>query len=345
MIELQEVTKMYDGRVKAVDAVSFTVRRGEIFGLIGTSGCGKTTTLKVINRLIEPTSGRILVDGKPADAVPPEELRRNIGYVIQNVGLFPHYTIKENLSIVPKLLDWDQPRIDRRCEELMELVGLDPSEYIGRKPQALSGGQQQRIGFARALAADPEVILMDEPFGALDPITKEQIQNEFKNLLHEIDKTIVLVTHDVSEAFDLCDRVALMDGGQLQQTGTPKELLMKPASEFVASFFDVNRLELEMETITVGDIVAALRDRFGRKRITSPDEREGMEDLVSVGETDSFADAYARINRDRAGRLNVVEQTGEGEVVKGIVEAEDLLAGFHLVRNRTPDRSGEGGDG
>jgi len=335
MIELQHVTKIYEGGVRAVDEVSFTVGEGEIFGLIGTSGCGKTTTLKVINRLVEPTSGRVLFDGKPADAVPPEELRRRIGYVIQDVGLFPHYTIKENIAIVPKLLNWDQPRIDRRCEELMRLVGLDPSDYSGREPRALSGGQQQRIGFARALAADPGVILMDEPFGALDPITKEQIQDEFKNLLHEIGKTIVLVTHDVSEAFDLCDRVALMDDGRIQQTGTPSELLLRPANAFVSSFFNVNRLELEMQTVTVGEIVEELTAESGESLSVSPLDEGNENDLPELRGETSFADAYGRTgDSDRAYYVALEER----EIAVRIT-AEQLLTGFHRLRNRS------GGDG
>lgn len=338
MIKLQQVTKIYDGRVRAVDEVSFSVRKGEIFGLIGTSGCGKTTTLKVINRLVEPTSGRILVNGEPVDAVPAEELRRNIGYVIQDVGLFPHYTIRENISVVPKLLGWRQPRIDRRCEELLELVGLDPADYAGRAPAALSGGQQQRVGFARALAADPELILMDEPFGALDPITKEQIRDEFKKLLREIDKTIVLVTHDVPEAFDLCDRVALMDGGRIQQTGQPKELLMNPAKAFVSSFFDVNRLELEMQTITVGDIVEELHNKSVEDRLASPFEGEREDDLPAIEAATSFSDAYSRIRTsESAGERILIIQDGEE---LGYTTAEDLLGGFHRIR-----KSSGGGHG
>ncbi|MDX1636670.1 MAG: ATP-binding cassette domain-containing protein [Balneolaceae bacterium] len=255
MIRLENVTKIYENSVQAVDNISFTVQEGEIFGLIGTSGCGKTTTLKMINRLVPPTSGTILVDGKKIHSVPPEQLRRNIGYVIQDVGLFPHYTIRENVAVVPRLLNWGEQRIDARVDQLLQLVGLDAGQFGDRLPEALSGGQQQRVGFARALAGDPPVILMDEPFGALDPITKEEVRAEFKNLLHRIGKTIVLVTHDVAEAFDMCDRVALMDGGRLRQVGSPRDLLFQPGNDFVSRFFDVNRFELELETVRMSDLL------------------------------------------------------------------------------------------
>ena len=255
MIELRDVSKIYDNSKVAVDKISFDVGEGEVFGLIGTSGCGKTTTLKMINRLVEPSGGDILVDGISVMNRPAEELRRNIGYVIQSIGLFPHYTIEQNISVVPRLLKWDEQRIASRSRELLSLVGLPPDEFAHRKPEALSGGQQQRVGLARALAGDPELLLMDEPFGALDPITKERVRKEFKNLLHDINKTVILVTHDVIEAFEFCERICLMDQGKARQTGTPKELLFEPADDFVQSFFDNHRLQLEMMSITVGDIL------------------------------------------------------------------------------------------
>lgn len=258
MIELQEVSKIYDSAIVAADSISFEVEKGEVFGLVGTSGCGKTTTLKMINRLIEPTSGRIYIDGELILNRRPEELRRNIGYVIQGVGLFPHYTIEENVSIVPKLLEWDKKRVEQRSRELLELVGLDPGEFAGRKPEALSGGQQQRVGLARALAGDPEVLLMDEPFGALDPITKEQVRDEFSELLQKIEKTVILVTHDVFEAFELCDRICLMDRGRVQQVGTPQELVAHPANDFVRSFFDSHRFQLEMMSVSIAEILPYL---------------------------------------------------------------------------------------
>ncbi len=254
MIELQHVSKVFDD-TKAVDDISFHIKEGETFGLIGTSGCGKTTTLKMINRLIEPTSGSILINGEKSTSRNPEKLRHKMGYVIQNVGLFPHYSVQENVAIVPKLLKWDEQQIASRSKELLELVGLDPKTFANRKPDSLSGGQQQRVGLARALAADPPIILMDEPFGALDPITKQQIRQEVSQLFKQINKTIVLVTHDIVEAFELCDRLCLLDSGKLQQIGTAKELLYHPANGFVESFFESNRFQLELLSITVQDIM------------------------------------------------------------------------------------------
>lgn len=255
MIELQGVSKIYDDGTTAVDDISFSINEGEIFGLIGTSGCGKTTTLKMVNRLIEPTSGQIFLNGRSIQQMPVEKLRRSIGYVIQNVGLFPHYTIEQNVAVVPRLLQWDNQRVEQRTEELLHIVGLEPDAYAHRKPDALSGGQQQRVGLARALAANPELLLMDEPFGALDPITKEQVRIQFQELLAQFKKTVILVTHDVFEAFGLCDRIALMNRGKVLQVGTPKELLFQPRENLVSSFFEGHRFQLEMMCITIRDVL------------------------------------------------------------------------------------------
>lgn len=254
LIELQKVSKYY-GDTPAVQDLSFAVKEGEIFGLIGTSGCGKTTTLKMINRLIEPSSGTIMIDDRDITSENPQHLRRYIGYVIQDVGLFPHYSVEQNISIVPSLLGWDDNRIKSRCDELLQLVGLDPQTFADRNPDSLSGGQQQRVGLARALAADPPVILMDEPFGALDPITKQHIRKEVSRLFTEIDKTIIFVTHDIFEAFELCDRLCLLDDGKMQQTGTPAELIFNPANEFVEQFFSSDRFQLELLSVTLSDIL------------------------------------------------------------------------------------------
>lgn len=254
MIELKNVSKYFESE-RAVDRLSFTVKEGETFGLIGTSGCGKTTTLKMINRLLDPTSGFIRINGKESTSVAPEKLRRQIGYVIQDVGLFPHYSVRENIATVPRLLQWDEDRILARSEKLLQLVGLSPDTFAERSPDALSGGQQQRVGLARALAADPPIILMDEPFGALDPITKRKIRTEVTDLFEQINKTIVLVTHDVLEAFEMCDRLCLLDDGELQQIGTPKELLFQPENNFVNSFFVSDRFQLELLSISLQDIV------------------------------------------------------------------------------------------
>ncbi|MBN2732868.1 MAG: ATP-binding cassette domain-containing protein [Balneolaceae bacterium] len=322
MIELTNVSKIYEGSLKAVDDISFTVEEGEIFGLIGTSGCGKTTTLKMINRLEELTSGQIFIDGYSVFDRPPEQLRRRIGYVIQNVGLFPHYSVKENIAVTPKLLDWDPRRINERCDDLLQLVGMPPVEFADRDPQALSGGQQQRVGLARALAADPPIILMDEPFGALDPITKERVQKEFKKLLQGIDKTIVLVTHDVFEAFDLCDRVGLMNNGKLQQVGTPRELLFQPADEYARSFFDNHRFQLEMMSITVGDILEVIKESSALRSFSA-----GEGNGFSIYHSDSFFSVFE--DSDPGERLIVLN---EEEEQVAVITPNELLEGFQQVR-------------
>ena len=234
MIELKNVQKSYDGGATlAVADTSLTIERGEFLGLIGASGCGKTTTLKMINRLEEPSSGEILVNNCNVIDQNPEQLRRNIGYVFQGIGLFPHRTVAENVAAVPQLLQWSADDIHARCEECMEMVGLPFDEYGGRSPSQLSGGQQQRIGVARALAARPEVVLMDEPFGALDPITRSELQEEFKSIQQNMALTVVMVTHDMTEALLLADRIAVMREGVVLQIGTPKELLNNPSHDYV----------------------------------------------------------------------------------------------------------------
>lgn len=259
MISLQEITKTYPGQSEpAVRRLDMDVPEGEIVMLIGPSGCGKTTTLKMMNRLIEPTSGRIVLGGDDVTAVDGDELRRKIGYVIQQVGLFPHFTIGDNIAVVPRILGWDRQRITARVDELLHLVGLEPKEYRDRHPRQLSGGQQQRVGVARGLAADPAVMLMDEPFGAIDPITRERLQDEFLEIQRQVAKTICFVTHDLTEAVKLGDRIAVFGpGGVLEQYGTPEQVLTQPANEFVAEFvgsgaavrrlslLDLDRLQLE----------------------------------------------------------------------------------------------------
>ncbi len=242
MVALDHVTKRYGDAPPAVDDLSLTINAGEICVLVGPSGCGKTTTMKMINRLIEPTGGRITIDGEDVAALPAVELRRRIGYVIQQVGLFPHMTVADNVAIVPRLLRWPAARITSRVDELLELVGLDPAAYAGRYPAALSGGERQRIGVARALAADPPVMLMDEPFGAVDPIRRERLQNEFLRLQAQVRKTVVFVTHDVDEAIKMADRIAILQrGGILAQYDTPDAILANPASEFVEHFVGADR--------------------------------------------------------------------------------------------------------
>src|SRR5947209_12749155 len=242
MIQLQSLTKRWDNGQIAVDGVDLDVPAGEICVLIGPSGCGKTTTLKMINRLIEPTSGRIILDGDDVTDADPVELRRRIGYVIQQVGLFPHLTVADNVATVPRLLKWDKARVQARVDELLSLVGLDPGQYGRRYPHQLSGGQRQRVGVARALGVDPPVLLMDEPFGAIDPITRERLQGEFLRLQGEVGKTVVFVTHDIDEAVRLGDRIAVLrEGGVLEQYGPPAEILGRPASPFVADFVGADR--------------------------------------------------------------------------------------------------------
>src|SRR5476651_842321 len=252
MIKVEHLSKHY-GKLKAVDGISFDVNEGENLILLGTSGCGKTTTLKMLNRLIEPTSGRIFINGQNILEQQPEVLRRGIGYVLQNNGLFPHYTVAENIAVVPQLLKWDKKQTDKRIGELLEKLHLDKS-YLNAYPKELSGGQQQRVGLARALVADPPVLLMDEPFGALDNVTRSNIHKEFKALDELKRKTIVMVTHDVQEAFELGDRICLMDKGKIVQSGTPAELLFNPANEFVEGFLKDQRLQLEFKAVRLRDL-------------------------------------------------------------------------------------------
>ncbi len=256
MIALEDVTKRYDS-LTAVDGVSFEVPSGEVCVLIGPSGCGKTTTLRMINRLIEPTSGRIVIDGRDVMGIRPEELRRHIGYVIQSVGLFPHLTVAENVATVPKLLGWERSRYSPRVLELLEIVGLDADEYAKKYPRQLSGGQAQRVGVARALAADPPLLLMDEPFGAVDPLTRERLQAEFARIQRELGKTVVFVTHDVDEAIRLADRIALMRDGRLEQYDTPEALLDHPASKFVHDFMGADRALKRLGRARVADVMTS----------------------------------------------------------------------------------------
>jgi len=257
MILVRSLSKHF-GKVKAVDDISFEVAEQETMILLGTSGSGKTTTLKMLNRLIEPTNGSIFINDINILKQQPEILRRGIGYVLQNNGLFPHYTVEENISVVPQLLKWDKKKTHHRVSELLEKLHLTKSQ-LQAYPNELSGGQQQRVGLARALVADPPVLLMDEPFGALDNVTKASIHAEFKALDELKKKTIIMVTHDVQEAFELGDRICLMDAGKIVQQGTPAELLFQPKNKFVREFLEEQRLQLEFKSVTLKDLENQLK--------------------------------------------------------------------------------------
>lgn len=257
MIELRDVVKIYPGTAEpAVDHLSFKVPAGETCVLIGPSGCGKTTTLKMVNRLVEPTSGEIWLDAANILQQDPVQIRRHIGYVIQQIGLFPHMTVYDNISTVPRLLGWKRPKIDARVDELLAMVGMEPASYRDRYPRELSGGQQQRVGVARALAADPPVMLMDEPFGAIDPIARDHLQNEFLRLQDRIKKTILFVTHDIDEALKMGTLIGILrKGGTLAQFDAPAQILANPADPFVAAFVGADRGLKQLSLVRVRDLV------------------------------------------------------------------------------------------
>lgn len=245
-LELEDLCKSYDGgKTFAVSKLNFAAKRGELVVLLGGSGCGKTTTLKMINRLIEPTSGSIRVDGEDVTKLDPVRLRRSIGYIFQGIGLFPHMTVAENVGITPRLIGWKPSRIARRVDELLEMVHLPPDEFRARKPSELSGGQQQRVGFARALAAEPSVVLMDEAFGALDPITRDRLQGEFKEIQRELGLTSLLVTHDMTEALLMADRIVVMNEGKIVQVGTPRELMSAPKDDYVEELIETPKRQAD----------------------------------------------------------------------------------------------------
>ena len=289
MIKVESVSKSFDGK-HAVDDISFQANEKEILVLLGTSGCGKTTTLKMINRLIEADSGTILIDGKNIRDRKVEDLRMGIGFVMQNSGLFPHYTIRENIATVPNLLKWDKKKIEDRTHELLTKLNLS-SDILTRFPSELSGGQQQRVGIARALIANSPILLMDEPFGALDNITKADIHSEFKSLEELKNKTIILVTHDVQEAFELGHRICLMDRGKIIQTGTPKEILYDPKNDFVKEFFSSNRLLLEYKTTILKD----LQPKKGDFQLNLPEDSNVWNSLQELSLDSQKTEHYERL--------------------------------------------------
>ncbi|MBJ7595622.1 MAG: ABC transporter ATP-binding protein [Candidatus Dormibacteraeota bacterium] len=305
MITFDRVTKRY-GDSDAVQELTLEIPSGEIVIFVGPSGCGKTTSLKMINRLIEASSGSISIDGTDTATVDVNELRRSIGYVIQQIGLFPHYTVAENVATVPRLAGWDKPRITARVNELLDLVDLPAAQYAKRMPAELSGGERQRVGVARALAIDPNILLMDEPFGAIDPIARERLQNELLRLQQVVRKTIVFVTHDIDEAIRLGDRVALFSqGGHLQQYATPAEILAHPANEFVVDFLGDGRMVRRLSLIKVRDVPLA-----------PPNGSQAPVETVEAGAT--LRDALDAVLRAHDGRVQVVD---DGRVL-GIVDAD-----------------------
>ncbi|MEO6150574.1 MAG: ABC transporter ATP-binding protein [Mucilaginibacter sp.] len=317
MIKVDNLSKHF-GKLKAVNGISFEVREGETMILLGTSGCGKTTTLKMINRLIEPTSGNIYIDGKNIYDQPPEILRRGIGYVLQNNGLFPHYTVAENIAVVPQLLNWDKAKTQHRTHELLEKLHLSV-EYLNAYPNELSGGQQQRVGLARALVADAPVLLMDEPFGALDNVTKAKIHTEFKGLDELKKKTIIMVTHDVQEAFELGDRICMMDKGIIVQQGTPAQLLFNPANNFVKEFLKEQRLQLEFKTIKLADLWELFPSDVPK---TNPSLLSAGEGLWAALETFKFSQTE---------NLNIVNQQSKQIKTVGF---EQLMSAFYQFKQQ-----------
>ncbi|HEV3122954.1 MAG TPA: ABC transporter ATP-binding protein [Candidatus Dormibacteraeota bacterium] len=306
MIVFDHVSKRYSTGSNAVNDLSFEVAGGEVVVLVGPSGCGKTTTLKMINRLIEPTSGRITIDGRDTRDVDVNTLRRSIGYVIQQVGLFPHLTVAENIATVPRLLGWERKRVQARVDELLELIGLPPAEYAQRLPGELSGGQRQRVGVARALGADPPILLMDEPFGAIDQVTRERLQDELLRLQNTVRKTIVFVTHDIEEATKLGDRVALLNvGGVLAQYAPPADLLAHPNPGFVEAFLGEGRLVRRLALIPLRDV--RLPPLNGSR---VPEIRVALESTLR--------DALDAVLRAPDGQVAVVD----GERVTGVVDAD-----------------------
>ncbi|MEC2063960.1 choline ABC transporter ATP-binding protein OpuBA [Bacillus inaquosorum] len=300
MLTLENVSKTYKGGKKAVNNVNLKIAKGEFICFIGPSGCGKTTTMKMINRLIEPSAGKIFIDGENIMEQDPVELRRKIGYVIQQIGLFPHMTIQQNISLVPKLLKWPEQKRKERARELLKLVDMGP-EYLDRYPHELSGGQQQRIGVLRALAAEPPLILMDEPFGALDPITRDSLQEEFKKLQKTLHKTIVFVTHDMDEAIKLADRIVILKAGEIVQVGTPDDILRNPADEFVEEFIGKERL-IQSSSPDV--------ERVNQIMNTQP---------VTITADKTLSEAIQLMRQERVDSLLVVD---DGHVLQGYVDVE-----------------------
>jgi osmoprotectant transport system ATP-binding protein len=323
VIRYDEATKRYGAGPPALDRLSLEVPAGETCVLVGPSGGGKTTALKLVNRLVEPTSGRVLIDGRDVAASDPVTLRRGIGYVIQQVGLFPHLDVAANVATVPRLLGWDRRRIDSRVDELLDLVGLEPATYRGRRPDELSGGQRQRVGVARALAADPPVLLMDEPFGAVDPVTRARLQDEFLGLQRRLRRTVLLVTHDIDEALRLGDRLAVLaGGGRLEQYGTPADVLARPATPFVADFVGAGRTLRRLDLLPAADaLTTSAAD--GSAAVGGP--------TVAAGGT--LADVMSALLTTDAPGVRVVD----GDATLGVVTLESIRAALRRDAGLRPE--------
>ncbi|UQS21851.1 betaine/proline/choline family ABC transporter ATP-binding protein [Amycolatopsis thermalba] len=374
-IQLEHVTKRYPGsRQPAVDDVTMTIPAGKIVILVGPSGCGKTTTMRMINRLIEPTSGRITIGGEDALSLNPDRLRRKVGYAIQQAGLFPHFTVAQNVAVVPGLLGWDKKKIADRVDEMLDLVGLDPAQFHDRFPRQLSGGQQQRVGVARALAADPPVLLMDEPFGAVDPITRGNLQDELLRLQSELRKTIVFVTHDFDEAVKLGDKIAVLGNqSKILQYDTPDAILANPADDTVAGFVGagaslkqltllrVRDVELKQDAMTasITDSPAELRERMTSRRNTYAlvlDHRRRPVRWVHVrdlGSASSLADVgkpigdYVSLQSTLQDALEAMLVEGGGVPVTGargeyagIIELDTVMGTIQRLREEHSDDGG-----
>lgn len=324
LIIADRLTKTFPGEIRpAVDRVSFEIKQGEFVVLLGPSGCGKTTLLKMINRLYEPTDGRLLIDGVDARSMPATELRRRIGYVIQQTGLFPHLTIEQNIAVVPQLLKWDRRRIEERIDQLLDLVEL-PRSYRKRHPRQLSGGEQQRVGLARALAADPALMLMDEPFGALDAITRARLQDELLRIQQRLHKTILFVTHDVDEALRLADRLLIMRAGRIVQFDTPLAVLAEPADDFVRDLLDTDDVLRRLSLLTVADALAGNGD--GECRAAN-----GAPETLKLGDT--LREALIRVLRSGGQALPVV---ANGQNV-GQISPDTIASALTRTTHALPD--------
>ena len=328
MIRLEKVTKIYPDGTEAVRDVSLEVKKGELCVLLGPSGCGKTTTMKLINRLIPVTSGRVFIDGLDNAGIDANELRRNIGYAIQDVGLFPHMTVGENIGTVPALKGWRKTERRKRAKELLELLRMNPDDFIDKYPRELSGGQQQRVGVARALGGDPPILLMDEPFGAIDPITRVELQNEFLKIQQEIQKTIIFVTHDIYEAIKIGDKIALMKSGQLIQYGSPAELLHKPKDAFVADFVGADRalkgLQLIRAKEVMWDAPPTAKMNETPKAVRERMRGEGIDWLAIVDDEGRFLGWVVESDLEKGLKLNDIVQASQITTTGNAVLSEAL---------------------